>query len=447
MVLRRWKLTDYQDKIKLIKNARIALESILANKFRAILTTLGIIFGVGAVISMLAIGNGAQQQILEQLKIVGVNNIIVKSIFDTEEDKSEEKENNPSHAKKYSPGLTLKDLSNIKEVVPNIELITPEVGYDTYVLSSTIRKKTKAVGVEPSYFKIFNIELEQGSYFNQLQNESKKKVCLLGSTLSKLLFPKSNPIGKTVRIGSLNLQVIGVIKKMGGIADNLQSMGINDYNNEIYVPIETLLSRYKDRGKINMQNNWRRRGEKENPNQLDKIIVQLKNSEDVSPSGKLMNRMIDRRHNEVEDFAVSIPEQTLKQQKETDDLFNWLLGAIASISLVVGGIGIMNIMLASVQERIKEIGLRRAVGAKKKDIKQQFILEASFISLFGGILGVLLGVGLSYAVEIFLNMPTRISVFSIFLSFIISVLTGVVFGYLPANKAAEQNPVNSLKYE
>lgn len=432
----------------MIRNARIAFESILANKFRAILTTLGIIFGVGAVISMLAIGNGAQQQILEQLKIVGVNNIIVKSLYDKEEENSEEDENDPSNAKKYSPGLTLKDLSNIKEVVPNIELITPEVGYETYVLSSSIRKKTKAVGIEPSYFKIFNIELEQGSYFNQIQNKNRKKVCLLGSTLSKLLFPKVNPIGKTVRIGTLNLQVIGVIKKMGGIADNLQSMGINDYNNEIYVPIETLLSRYKDRGNINVQNNWSwGGGKKENPNQLDKIIVQLKNSKDVAPSGKLMNRMIGRRHNQVEDYAVSIPEQTLKQQKETDDLFNWLLGAIASISLVVGGIGIMNIMLASVQERIKEIGLRRAVGAKKNDIKMQFILEASFISLFGGIIGIILGISLSYAVEIFLEMPTKISIFSIFLSFVISVLTGIVFGYLPANKAAEQNPVNSLKYE
>ena len=304
------------------------------------------------------------------------------------------------------------------------------------------------MGVNPDYFKIFNVSLEQGSFFTELHNSSKKKVCLLGSTLRKQLFPKSSPIGQTIRIGKLNLQVIGIMQNVGGISDNLQSMGINDYNNEVYVPIETLLSRYKDRGNINVQNNWSwGGGKKENPNQLDKIIVQLKNSKDVAPSGKLMNRMIGRRHNQVEDYAVSIPEQTLKQQKETDDLFNWLLGAIASISLVVGGIGIMNIMLASVQERIKEIGLRRAVGAKKNDIKMQFILEASFISLFGGIIGIILGISLSYAVEIFLEMPTKISIFSIFLSFVISVLTGIVFGYLPANKAAEQNPVNSLKYE
>ncbi len=430
----------------MLKNAYIAFESILANKFRAILTTLGIIFGVGAVISMLAIGNGAQQKILDQLKIVGVNNVIVQSIYEQQDNKQEEEESEPGQAKKFSPGLTLKDLNNIREIVPNIEMISPEVAYETYALSATIRKKTRAVGVNPDYFKIFNVSLEQGGFFNELHNSNNKKVCLLGSTLSKQLFPKSSPLGQTIRVGKLNLQVIGIIQNVGGISDNLQAMGINDYNNEVYVPIETLLSRFRDRGRVQI-NSRGRRSEEQNPNQLDKIIVQLAHSEEVSPSGKLVDRILTRRHNEVSDFKVNIPEQTLKQQKETDDLFNWLLGAIASISLVVGGIGIMNIMLASVQERIKEIGLRRAIGAKKNDIKQQFILEASFISLFGGVIGIILGISLSYAVEIFLEMPTKISVFSIFLSFIISVLTGIVFGYLPANKAAEQNPVNSLKYE
>ena len=296
-----------------------------------------------------------------------------------------------------------------------------------------------------SYFNIFNIELENGNYFYDSHNELRKKVCLLGSKISKLLFPKSNPLGQTIRVGKLNLKVIGVMKKLSGVTESLQDMGINDYNNEVYIPIKTALSRFKDRGKVQVSN--RRGGKSINPNQLDKIVIQLSDNGDMVSTGALLDKMIKRRHNEVEDYSINIPEQTLKQQKETDDLFNWLLGAIASISLVVGGIGIMNIMLASVQERIKEIGLRRAIGAKKNDIKLQFILEASFISLFGGIIGIILGISLSYAVEIFLSMPTKISIFSIFLSFIISVLTGIVFGYLPANKAAEQNPVNSLKYE
>ncbi|MEN8927646.1 MAG: ABC transporter permease [Flavobacteriales bacterium] len=432
----------------MLKNAQIAFDSILANKFRAILTTLGIIFGVGAVISMLAIGNGAQQQILEQLKIVGVNNVIVKSVYEEKNAKSEEEEEEPGQAKKFSPGLTLKDFTNIEKVTPEIEFISPEVGYETYAVSSTTRKKTKVIGVASAYFKIFNIDLENGNYFSETHNQSRKRVCLLGSKISKLLFPKSNPIGQTIRVGKLNLKVIGVMKKLSGVTENLQDMGINDYNNEVYIPIKTALSRFRDRGKLKVSNNRRGGGgESANPNQLDKIVIQLTDEGDMVSTGSLLNKMIKRRHNEVDDFAINIPEQTLKQQKETDDLFNWLLGAIASISLVVGGIGIMNIMLASVQERIKEIGLRRAIGAKKSDIKLQFILEASFISLFGGIIGIILGISLSYAVEIFLEMPTKISLFSIFLSFVISVLTGIVFGYLPANKAAEQNPVNSLKYE
>ncbi|MDA9262091.1 ABC transporter permease [Flavobacteriales bacterium] len=431
----------------MLKNTQIAFDSILANKFRAILTTLGIIFGVGAVISMLAIGNGAQQQILEQLKIVGVNNVIVKSVYEVKKSNNSEEETEPGQAKKFSPGLTLKDLVNIEKVTPEIEYISPEVGYETFAVSSTIRKKTKVIGVESSYFKIFNIELENGNYFYNSHNESRKKVCLLGSKISKLLFPKVNPIGQTIRVGKLNLKVIGVMKKLSGVTESLQDMGINDYNNEVYIPIKTALSRFKNRGSVKVSNRRDRNGESENPNQLDKIVIQLTDQGDMISTGGLLDKMMKRRHNEVPDFSINIPEQTLKQQKETDDLFNWLLGAIASISLVVGGIGIMNIMLASVQERIKEIGLRRAIGAKKSDIKLQFILEASFISLFGGIIGIVLGISLSYAVEIFLDMPTKISIFSIFLSFIISVLTGIVFGYLPANKAAEQNPVNSLKYE
>ncbi|MFT4695360.1 MAG: putative ABC transport system permease protein [Urechidicola sp.] len=430
----------------MLKNAQIAFDSILANKFRAILTTLGIVFGVGAVISMLAIGNGAQQQILEQLKIVGVNNVIVKSVYEAKKGKSEE-EGEPGQAKKFSPGLTLKDFTNIEKVTPEIEHISPEVGYETFAVSSTIRKKSKVIGVSSSYFKIFNIDLENGNYFYESHNDARKKVCLLGSKISKLLFPKSNPIGKTIRVGNLNLTVIGVIKKLIGVTESLQDMGINDYNNEVYVPIKTLLSRFKDRGRAKVSDDWSNDGDPENPNQLDKIVIQLTDKGDMLSTGTLLNKVMERRHNGVKDYSINIPEQTLKQQKETDDLFNWLLGAIASISLVVGGIGIMNIMLASVQERIKEIGLRRAIGAKKSDIKLQFILEASFISLFGGILGIILGISFSYAVEIFLEMPTKISLFSIFLSFIISVLTGIIFGYLPANKAAEQNPVNSLKYE
>jgi len=430
------------------RNIQIAIDSILANKLRAILTTLGIIFGVAAVIAMLAIGNGAQQKIIEQLKIVGANNVFIKAEF-SEEIEGEEK----NKTKSFSPGLTINDFNNIKALVPNLKYASPEVSFDSYANSAKKREKTKLIGVSNDYFKLFALELSSGSFFSNAHDKYYKNVCVLGSKISKKLFPNSSPIGKTIRVKQLNLRVVGVLKNLSGIGENLQSMGINDYNNEIYIPIQTLLIRFKDRGKTRVKeiDYWSEEEEetpkKTNKNQLDKIAIQFNESKAIASSVALIDKILDRRHNKAEDFSIVIPEQLLKQQKETDDLFNLLLGAIASISLIVGGIGIMNIMLASVMERIKEIGLRMAIGARKKDIKAQFVFEALFISVSGGIIGILLGVGLSFLIEKFLLMPVKISNFSIFISFFISVIVGIVFGYLPAKKAAEQNPVTSLRYE
>ncbi len=429
------------------RNILIAVESILANKLRAVLTTLGIIFGVAAVIAMLAIGNGAQQKILDQLKIVGANNVFITTSFSSDKNEEENK------SKKFSPGLKLDDLENIKLVIPFVKRCSPEIGVDCYATSKSKREKTRLVGVGEDYFKLFKLKLSAGSFFNQVHNKNYKGVCILGGEISKKLFPNSSPINKVIRVKKLNLKVIGVIEKRKGISEDLESMGINNYNNDIYIPIQTMLLRYKDRstGKPSKEDFYSDKENKEvkilNTNQLDKITLQFDNGRDLRSGVVLLKKILDRRHNNSNDYKLIIPEQLLKQQKETDDLFNLLLGAIASISLIVGGIGIMNIMLASVMERIKEIGLRMAIGATKKDIKAQFVFEALFISLSGGIVGILLGVLLSYTIEIFLLMPVKVSNFSIFISFFISVIVGIVFGYLPANKAAEQDPVTSLRYE
>lgn len=434
----------------MLRNVKIAYESIFANKIRALLTALGIIFGVAAVIAMLAVGTGAQKQVLDQLKLVGVNNIIVQSVYEEEEDAGEEAQSgNELDVKPYSPGLSLLDHANIKNVLPEIKYISSEVAFDCYAYSKQLRKKTKAIGIHSDYFKIFGVQLEKGQFFVGYHNKQKKNVCLLGSKIAKQLFPKSSALNQTIRIGSLNLKVIGVLKNQSGIDENLQSLGINGNNEDIYLPIQTLVLRYKNRSNVQLFDRWSwdDEGGDQNKNQLDKIIIQLNESKYVESSAQFLSKLIARRHNAQEDFKISIPEQILKQQKETDDIFNWLLGAIAGISLLVGGIGIMNIMLASVLERIREIGLRKAVGARTNDIKMQFVLEASFLSLGGGLIGIVLGVSLSYMIDILLDMPTKISTFSIFLSFFISVLTGVIFGYLPAKRAAEQNPLNSLKHD
>lgn len=430
-------------------NINIAFEALFENKFRSGLTALGIIFGVAAVITMLAIGNGAQQQIIEQIEQVGAKNIIIrpKVIGNIEQE--------DNVTKKYSPKLTVNDVVAIKSVLPGIEKMTPFISYETSAIANGKKKNCNLVGVSLSYFSIYNLDLDKGSFFSELQEKKSDAVCLIGSNLATKLFAGKNPIGKTLKANKLQLTVIGIIAPGKNIGESLQSIGMNNYNDEIFIPISTALMRFKDRGRITEKSLMAKENDDDENNkpdkteitdQIEKIIIGIKETDNMSQSVDILYRMLYRRHNEVEDFEIVIPEQILQQKKQTDDIFNILLGVIAAISLLVGGIGIMNIMLASVLERIKEIGLRMSIGAKKKDIKEQFVYEAGLISLIGGIIGIILGVFLSYLAEWLTGTPTIISLWSVFISFFVSGFIGVIFGYIPAKKAAEQDPVNSLRH-
>jgi len=430
-------------------NINIAFEALFENKFRSGLTALGIIFGVAAVITMLAIGNGAQQQIIEQIEQVGAKNIIIrpKVIGNIEQE--------DNVTKKYSPKLTVNDVEAIKNILPGIEKMTPFISYETSAIANGKKKNCNLVGVNLSYFSIYNLALDKGSFFSELQEKNSDAVCLIGSNLAQKLFAGKNPIGKTLKTNRLQLTIIGIIAPGKSIGESLQNIGMNNYNDEIFIPINTALRRYKDRARItekslmakdNDDDENSKPDKSEITDQIEKIVVAISKTENMSQSVDILYRMLYRRHNEVEDFEIVIPEQILQQKKQTDDIFNILLGVIAAISLLVGGIGIMNIMLASVLERIKEIGLRMSIGAKKKDIKEQFVYESGLISLIGGIIGIILGVFLSYLAEWVTGTPTIISLWSVFISFFVSGIIGVVFGYMPAKKAAEQDPVNSLRH-
>lgn len=433
-------------------NINIALEALFENKFRSGLTALGIIFGVAAVITMLAIGNGAQQQIIEQIEQVGAKNIIIrpKNIGNIEEE---------DHVtKKYSPKLSIGDVTAISSVLPEIEQLTPFVSYETSAIANGKKKNCNLVGVNANYFSIYNLKIDKGVVFSELQEKNSDAVCLIGSTLAIKLFAGKNPIGQTLKTSRLQLSVIGIISPGDNIGESLLNIGMNNYNDEIFVPINTALRRFKDRGRITEKllqsrsnndddENSAKKNEDEITDQIEKIIIGITNTDNMSESVDILYRLLYRRHNEVEDFEIVVPEQILQQKKQTDDIFNILLGVIAGISLLVGGIGIMNIMLASVLERIREIGLRMSIGAKKKDIKEQFIYEAGLISLFGGIIGILLGILLSYLAEWITDTPTIISLWSIIISFFVSALIGIIFGYIPAKKAAEQDPVHSLRHD
>ncbi len=451
-----------------IHDIHIAVESILGNKLKSMLTALGIIFGVAAVISMLAIGNGAQQEILEQIKMVGVNNIVIIPTEDVSGTESGTQNNGEQEAKKYSPGLTLSDADAIREVLPNITRISPEISVNSFVVYSGTRYPAKILGVSTDFFQLYNLGLSEGDHFTQYQNEHGIPVCVIGYNIKTKLFNNENPIGQYIKFGSIWLCVAGVLEKSQvTTASTFDNAGVNSTNDNIFIPVKTMLMRYQNRALVNTMQGQGSSGvvfvgggmvvstssgsttseEKQNYHQLDRIIVQVSETEQLNAAVEVLGRMMFRRHQGVKDYEITVPELLLKQQQRTKDVFNIVLGAIAGISLLVGGIGIMNIMFASVMERIKEIGTRLAIGAKKKDIVAQFLSEAILISVTGGAIGVILGIGLALTIEQVFDIKVIISFFSIVIAFGVSAAVGVIFGYSPAKRAADKDPIESLRYE
>jgi putative ABC transport system permease protein len=449
---------------RLLANLYIAVDAVAANRLRSLLTALGIIFGVAAVIAMLAIGNGAQQEILNQIKLVGVNNIVIKPIVEQKEEKLNEQANGKKEKKKFSPGLTVRDMRSIQEAVPGLSKISPEIILETNLVRKGIRRSAKLVGIEPTYFEIYDFQLAEGRLFNQEHLKSGLPVCVIGSNIKSRFFPTEDPIGKNIKVGLHWLTIIGVLRERAVSQTSISKLGIRDFNMDVYAPLQTVLIRYKNRDLITAEalrlaglqsrgmtfgNNTPAQSEEEKKNyhQLDRLVVQVRETDKMQSTAEIISRLLQRKHYEVVDYEIEIPELLLKQQQRTNDIFNYVLGAIAGISLLVGGIGIMNIMLASVLERIKEIGLRLSIGAKKSDVVQQFLFEAVMISGTGGVIGVILGVTLAYVVSSIANIPTIISFSSIVLSFGVAATVGLIFGIAPARKAAAQDPIASLRYE
>lgn len=438
-------------------NFAIAFEAVVANKLRSLLTALGIIFGVAAVIAMLAIGSGAQLEIIDQIRLVGANNIVITPIVEQTEENLSEENTGPQDRKKFSPGLSLKDAKSISNVIPHIEKSSPEIVLDTYIINNGIRRSAKLVGVEPSYFELTNFMLSSGVMFNETQMLNGEPVCIIGKSIQYKFFSKEEPLGKKIKVGPHWLKIIGVLEERIISENSIKNLGIRDYNMDVYTPIQSFLIRYKNRElvteaslaqAIDPENgNQSSPSGNNNYHQIDRLVVQVTETELLNPVAEIISRMLERRHYDVVDYEIAIPELLLKQQQRTNQIFNFVLGAIAGISLVVGGIGIMNIMLASVMERIKEIGLRMALGAKKLDIVLQFLLEAMMISVTGGLVGIMLGIGLALAISKIADIPTVITLFSIIISFGVAASIGLIFGIAPARRAAQQDPITSLRHE
>ena len=457
--------------LRYFHDIEIAVESIISNKLKSMLTALGIIFGVAAVIAMLAIGKGAKQEIMEQMKMVGVNNILINPVIP---DKSSSTEEGEKQQKKFSRGLNMLDVIAIRETLPSVKRISPEISFNSTAMLNGVKYTAKLVGVSNDYFYLYNLPLVGGAFFNSFQEENGIQVCIIGANIRAKFFSKVDPLGQYIKFNGIWLKVIGVLQKTNVSLTGFEEKGVNVYNDNIYIPIQTMLLRYQNRALLNTKlaseatsiNFFGGGGHmggmmsrvvvsssdassdvETNYNQLDRIVVQVAETEQLQPTTEILSRMLTRRHTGVKDFEITVPELLLKQQQRTKDIFNIVLGAIASISLIVGGIGIMNIMFASVMERIKEIGTRMAIGAKKMDIVVQFLSEAVLISVSGGFVGVFFGVVMSKLIEQIAGIMTIVSFFSVFIAFGVSAAVGVIFGYSPAKRASEKDPIESLRYE
>ncbi len=430
---------------RILFNFYLAIDGIVANKLRAFLTALGIIFGVAAVVAMLAIGSGAQKAIMEQMKLIGSNSIIIKSITD---DEGESDDDNEEEKRKWSPGLTMDDLATINHTLPTIDMSGGEIKSRESLIANGKQSKVTVLGIEPTFFELNNLSIGEGSNFSETHMVNGNAVCVIGKNIHSKYFQGEFAIGEKIKVENNWLTIIGIVEKRIAKRENLEKLGLQDYNSNVYIPIKTSLLRFQDRSKVESKDISRRSNRftgAHNYHQLDRAVFRIDDESNLQATAEVIGKILERKHNSIKDYEIEIPELLIQQQQKTQETFNVVLAVIAGISLLVGGIGIMNIMLASVLERIREIGIRRSIGAQKTDIILQFLFEAVFICFLGGLAGVILGIVTAKLIANSADIPTVISWWSIVLSFGVASLVGLVFGLFPAKRASEYDPIIALR--
>ncbi|NRR92946.1 ABC transporter permease [Winogradskyella undariae] len=406
--------------MRLFNLFKIATKAIILNKTRTLLTMLGIIIGVASVIAMLAIGEGSKESIRTTISAMGSNMITIRPGAD---------DRGPARG---SGGdvqtLTLDDYNVIKEEATMLSYITPVVNGGGQVINGSNNWPSTIYGVNPEYLNIKVVDLQSGSMFTDAEVQSASKVALIGQTVVDNVFPDGRePVGQMIRFDNIPFKVIGVLEEKG------ENTFGQDQDDVVIAPYTTVQKRILA------------------IDYLNQVMASAVSEDDAPEAVTQVTEILRSQHklmdNEDDDFSVRSMEELISTFSSTSEMLTILLVAVASISLLIGGIGIMNIMYVSVKERTKEIGLRMAVGAKGADILMQFLIEAILISITGGVLGVILGLGATVFIEKFLNWPTSVALYSIIISFAVCAITGIFFGWYPARKASALDPITALRYE
>jgi putative ABC transport system permease protein len=406
----------------------LGLDNLRQHPLRSLLTMLGMIFGVAAVVSMLSIGAGAQQQVMALIEELGVRNLIVEAKEATDWQQQRK-------VRQTSPGLTFQDLRIMRSNVEGIVDSTARKRFNPgKMIPKPAREMPVVYGVSPSYAKIGGLRVAEGRFFDAEENDRASPVCVLGEGAKAGLFGEQDALGQYVKVNEQWFRVIGVVGPQLSAGSDMAGIPALDRNNLVYVPLYAAIFRLED-------------SYSEMRDEIDGIYLQLRTAEETVPTGEVVRGILGATHRQAADFSVVAPAQLLAEQRRTQRIFDAVMVAIASISLLVGGIGIMNIMLASIVERTREIGVRRAVGARRADIVRQFLIEAMLISFVGGVIGIVFGFGMSRLIALLAGWSTIVTLASIALAFLVSVSVGLGSGLYPALKAARLDPIAAIRYE
>jgi len=411
--------------LRYAESLRIGTRSIRAHKLRSFLTMLGMIFGVAAVVSMVSIAEGARRVAVEQIRLLGTNNIRVNQ----RELKGAARE---AAEQKGSSGLVVDDAELIGESLTNVRGVAPVRFVDASVLRGHQETTARVVATNEQYARVTDFFASNGRFLSSLDVETRKRVAVIGSEVREKLFGFRNPVGQRIRIDEQWFTVIGVMEPKTIRKGRASVIKLRNVNQDVYVPITTAALRLPDENALGG---------------VQEIAIQVGEPDEVSHTAQILRRLLMRSHQGVEDFEIVVPAELLAQAQSTQRVFNIVMGSIAAISLLVGGIGIMNVMLTTVTERTKEIGIRRAVGATQRTILTQFLIETVLVSTSGGCLGIVLGSVMAKGINLFAGWETVISLSGTLLAFGISALVGVLFGLYPAQRAARMDPIAALRFE